>query len=132
MDITVYLPDELGKWAKENDLGLSRMLREAVEDEKRRRGAVAKVTAGGFERIEVPDSDRERDVAFQGRVIGYTEYLEQTAYLTPKGAIAVYSADREKLWIYDGYHDFSEGHPEDLVAQVAAELGENYVEMLDI
>jgi hypothetical protein len=51
---------------------------------------------------------------------------------TPKGAIAVYSADREKLWIYDGYHDFSEGHPEDLVAQVAAELGENYVEMLDI
>ena len=31
MDITVYLPDELGRWAKDNDLNLSRMLRDAVE-----------------------------------------------------------------------------------------------------
>jgi hypothetical protein len=45
MDITVYLPDELGKWAKENDLPLSRMLRDAVEAEQRRREAVAGLAA---------------------------------------------------------------------------------------
>jgi hypothetical protein len=31
MDITVYLPDEMGRAAKEADLPLSRMLRDAVE-----------------------------------------------------------------------------------------------------
>jgi len=45
MDITIYLPDELGKWAKEQDLPLSRMLRDAVEAEKRRREAVAVLAA---------------------------------------------------------------------------------------
>ncbi len=45
MDITIYVPDELGKWAKEQDLGLSRMLREAVEDEKRCHEAEATLKA---------------------------------------------------------------------------------------
>ena len=31
MDITIYLPDDLGKWAKDQELNLSRMLRDAVE-----------------------------------------------------------------------------------------------------
>ena len=66
MDITIYLPDEIGKWAKEQDLGLSRMLRDAVEDEKRRRDARAAVTSEGFERIEVYDGQKERDVADGG------------------------------------------------------------------
>lgn len=132
VDITVYLPDELGKWAKESGLGLSRMLRDAVEDEKARREAYAKVAAEGFSRHEVYDSRRGRDVAFQGREIGYSEYRERTAYLTPKEAIAVYLADREELWVYDTFSEFAEGDPDDLVAQVAEALGEKYVEELDI
>jgi hypothetical protein len=41
MDITVYLPDDTGKWAKENDLPLSRLLRGAVEAEREQRKAGA-------------------------------------------------------------------------------------------
>jgi hypothetical protein len=37
MDITVYLPDEIGRWAKDNDVKLSAMLRQAVERERERR-----------------------------------------------------------------------------------------------
>lgn len=37
----MYLPDELGTWARNAGLPLSRMLRDAVETERRRREAVA-------------------------------------------------------------------------------------------
>jgi post-segregation antitoxin (ccd killing protein) len=134
MDITVYLPDELGKWAKEHELNLSRMLRDTLEDEKQRRDARAKVTAEGFERVEVYDSKRERDIAFQGRSIGRSyarEYLE--AWLTPKDAIAVYDADAHELCVFDDYSEFATPDwPEDLIAEVADSLGEKYVEELDI
>lgn len=137
MDITIYLPDELGKWAKEHNLGLSRMLRESVEDEKRRRDAAAKAAADDFARIEVYDDKRDREVSFQGREIGYADYLDQTAYLTPKNAIVVHSADRQQLWIYDDYQEFlgdsdEPNHPDEMTAQVAEALGEKYVERLDI
>jgi hypothetical protein len=137
MDITVYLPDDLGKWAKEHELGLSRMLREAVEEEKKRHDARAKITEEGFERVEAYDGERDREVAFQGRQIGYADHWDQTAYLTPKNAIAVYSAERQELWIYDDYQEFlgnpdEPNHPDEMTAQVAAALGEKYVEELDI
>jgi post-segregation antitoxin (ccd killing protein) len=45
LDITVYLPDELGNRARDHDLHLSRMLRETVEIEKRRREASAALAA---------------------------------------------------------------------------------------
>jgi len=90
MNVTIYLPDEVGKWAKEQDLPLSQMLREAVKSEKRRREAHASVAAEGFTRVEVYDNERERDVAFHGRRIGGSYDFEADAYLTPKEAIAVY------------------------------------------
>jgi hypothetical protein len=134
MDITIYLPDEIGKWAKEQDLGLSRMLRDAVEDEKRRRDARAAVTSEGFERVEVWDGRRGRALAFQGRRIGRSydrEMLE--AWLTPKEAIAVYDGDAEELHVCDSYSEFATPDwPSDLVAEVAEALGEKYVEELDI
>jgi hypothetical protein len=36
MDINVYLPDELGKWAKDHDLPCSRIFRYAVDGERQR------------------------------------------------------------------------------------------------
>jgi hypothetical protein len=132
VDITVYLPDEIGRWAKENELGLSRMLRDAVENEKRRRGARARVAAEGFERVEVYDSRRDRDVAFQARRLGGSYESEIDAYLTPKGSIAVYTSGQE-LYIYDSYEEFAADEPpHDLHAEVADALGEKYVEELDI
>ena len=35
----------------------------------------------------------------QGREIGVGEYKDQTAYLTPREAIAVYSCDNERLYV---------------------------------
>ena len=133
-DITIYLPDEIGKWAKEQDLGLSRMLRDAVEGVKRHSDARAKATEEGFERVEVYDSKRERDVAFQGCRIGRSFEREQLeAWLTPKDAIAVYDADAQELYVYDDYGEFATPDwPSNLVAEVAGALGEKYVEELDI
>jgi hypothetical protein len=39
MDITVYLPDQLGQWAKDEALNLSQLLRAQVEAEKQHRTA---------------------------------------------------------------------------------------------
>jgi hypothetical protein len=134
VDITVYLPDELGAWAKEQTLGLSRMLRDAVETEKERREAhAAAIAKGEFERVEVYDSLDEHNVAFHGREIGFQEDREVTAYLTQKGAIALHDGSDERLYVYDDYAEFLGDNPAPkLAAQVAGALGENYVEELDI
>jgi hypothetical protein len=47
MDITVYLPDELGARAKREELKLSRMLRDAVERELDRRDRMARLLEDG-------------------------------------------------------------------------------------
>jgi hypothetical protein len=55
------------------------------------------------------------------------------AWLTPKDAIAVYDADAQELYVYDDYGEFATPDwPGDLVMEVAAALGEKYVEELDI
>jgi len=46
MDITVYLPDEIGQWAKDAGLNLSQTLRSEVEAERSRRQAVTQTLAG--------------------------------------------------------------------------------------
>jgi hypothetical protein len=47
MDITVYLPDELGARAKRAELKLSRLLRDAVERELDRRDAMGRLLDDG-------------------------------------------------------------------------------------
>lgn len=139
MDITIYLPDELGKWAKENDLNLSRMLREAVEAEKHRRDARAEISDKGFQRIEAYDGQKERDVAFHGRMIAVDIDTQQEAYLTAKGAIVI--TDPETLTVYGNWDELTEDPAglvierwpsEALMVQIAYQLGEKYVEELDI
>lgn len=139
MDITVYLPDDIGTWAKENLSGqLSAMLRAAVEAERDRAEARAKITEEGFERIETYDAMRERDVAFQGRSIGTDPEVGREAYLTPKGSIVVVgkgsTCDDQIIGIYVSFGQFaSAGHAYDFVSEVAAVLGEEApVMVLDI
>lgn len=132
--MTIYVPDDLAAEVKAElgDSNVSAICQTALRTELNRVRAHATIAEKGFERVEVFDEKRERDVAFQGRELGYTEYWEQTAYLTPKGAIAVYSADKQQLWIYDSYPEFTGNAPDDLLAQVADALGEKHVEELDI
>jgi hypothetical protein len=133
--MTIYLPDDLGAEVKDvlGDTNVSAVCQAALRAELDRVKARAEIAAQGFERIEVYDSKGDRDVAFQGRQIGYAGYLDQTAYLTPKSAIAVYAGNHERLYIYDDYEEFAaDEHPDELLSSVAGALGEKYVHELDI
>jgi post-segregation antitoxin (ccd killing protein) len=134
--MTIYLPDDLAELVKTQlgDTNISAICQTALREELDRVEARAKVTEEGFERIELYDSRKERDVAFQGRKIGRSLERESTAaWLTPKHAIAAYDGDEQALYVYDDYEAFSaERWPEDLIAEVAGSLGEKYTEELDI
>lgn len=133
--MTVYLPDDLAAKVKDElgDTNISAICQTALRDELRRTKARAEIDEKGFERVEVYDDQRDEDVAFQGREIGYAEWHEHTAYLTPKGAIAVYEGDKQQLYVFDDYGEFAAAEfPEDLEASVASALGERYVRELDI
>jgi hypothetical protein len=128
VDITIYLPDELGQWAKHNGIKLSRMLREAVEGEKKRREAVADVLLRGSETTELPVEDDD---------IGcYTVRLHGTR-LVRDGDIVVFLGENKKLYVYDGgKRDLhSDVRPEKLNGwivdaayyQVLRDLGEEFV-----
>jgi hypothetical protein len=128
VDITVYLPDELGQWAKHNGIKLSRMLRDAVELEKKRREAVEDALLRGSEPTELPVEDEERGSG--------TVRLHGTR-LVRDGDIEVFLGENKKLYVYDGgkrdlYFDVS---PDKLYGwivdaayyQVLRDLGEEFV-----
>jgi len=114
MDITVYLPDETGKWAKEHDLPLSRMLRDAVDAERRRREALArtKAEATTFElAAREPDGSGGFD-KFTARLHG-TLIGRQSRGV--HGSVDVYQGEDGKLYVHD--HDsqlYRDVDPQDL------------------
>lgn len=100
MDITVYLPDELGKWAKDHHLHLSRMLREAVEIEKRRHDASAALAA--------ETTTHELAVSGPGSSSGTDDYtallhgvLIATQDLGGGSSINVYAGENDKMYVYN-------------------------------
>jgi hypothetical protein len=133
--LTVYLPDKLAAEvdAKLSDSNISAICQDALRAEVKRVEALAKINEEGFERVELYDRNRDRFVAFQGQQIGYSDHWEIAAYLTPKGAIAVYEESQEWLNVYSDYDSFIGSNPPgELATPVAAALGEKYVEELDI
>ena len=139
--MTIYLPDDLAAEIKEElgDTNISAICQTVLRDELSRRKARAEVTAKGFERIEVPDDKKGRDVAFQGRRIAAAD--DQEAYLTPKGAIVVVGASDNTMVVFDDWDDLTEPvqgivisqwPTEDLMVQIADALGKKYTEELDI
>lgn len=99
MDITIYLPDDLGKWAKEHSLGLSRMLRDAVEAEKRRTDAITAAKEGSdTHKLEVQEPDGyggsdEITVRFHGTLIAKQDvagYGGNDVYLGQDGKVYVH------------------------------------------
>ena len=96
MDITVYLPNDIGRRAKAADLPLSRMLRDAVTEELERRDAMTK-TLEAAETIELDLVD-ENGNPYTGRITGTTiaddDYV--TVYVTDDERVIVYVATRQK------------------------------------
>jgi len=91
-----------------------------------------KIDADGYQRVKLYDGKREHDIAFRGRKIGSSQQAD--AWVTPKGALAVYDHREQELYIYDEYGAFEddEGIDDKLKADVADAVGAKYVEELDI
>jgi hypothetical protein len=99
MDITVYLPDELGQWAKETGLNLSATLRGGVEAERRRRSAMA-ATLEDSEAHELPVTDQD------GR--SYTVRLHGAIIADPgdgTDGLLVFLGKDERVYVFDGRRD---------------------------
>ena len=100
MDVTVYLPDETGKWAKEHELPLSRMLRDAVDAERRRREALDK-TKGEAETHELA----AREANDYGGFHEFTARLHGTLIGRQSrgihGSVDVYQGEDGKLYVHD-------------------------------
>lgn len=140
--MTIYLPDDLAAQVKNqlgDDTNISAICQAALRGELDRRNARAAIGAGGYERVEVYDGKKERDVAFQGRRIASDDDLD--AFVTPKGAIVITNAYDDSVAIFDDWDELAaepEGivtqrwPTEGLMVQIAEALGEKYVEELDI
>jgi hypothetical protein len=91
VDITVYLPDELGRTAKAEGLKLSRLLRRAVEDELMRRKKMART-------LKEPQTF-ELDMADEG--VGYIGRIKGRRIATDRrGDVEVYLTNDERLLAY--------------------------------
>jgi hypothetical protein len=100
MDITIYLPDELGKWAKEHDLPLSRMLRAAAEAEQHRYGAAEFLAEDvAIHRLPVADTDRQgHDADYTARLHGT---LIATQHLGNDSDVNIYFGRDRKVYVHD-------------------------------
>lgn len=133
--MTVYMPDELAAEVKAElgDANLSAICQEALRAELARVRARAEIAAQGFERVERYNAQDDENVAFKGRQLARSYPFDLEAWMTPKGAIAVYDARYERLHVYDDYEAFAASSPPgDLGADVASAFGQRYVRELDI
>src|SRR4051794_23742821 len=96
MDITVYLPDEIGRWAKTNDLPLSRMLRKAVEDERDRREWLKAQKGGATDHIRhVVGVDGDFQARIYGTVAAQDDVLQ--LFVTEDDGVYLWAEDTHQL-----------------------------------
>jgi len=140
--VNIYLPDDLAADIKAElgEANISGIAQSALRAELARarglQGALAH--EGGFQRVEAVDG--EEDVAFRGRKIGRDRARGLTAYLTPKGNIAVVDQRENRLLdVYDEveafiveYGDTDQPGRQEMVREVARALGVKSVRELDI
>ena len=138
MKFTIYVPDDLAEMVREQaDFNVSAVCQEALRRELARQEEFAQLDKG-MKRVVVYDDQRGADVAFVGRELYWSGRIpEETAYLTRRHRIAIYSHSSQTLYEFDSFEDLEadegwrDGSPE-LVAAVAKALGEEHVIELDI
>ena len=99
----------------------------------------------GFEHVvlEVGEWNAEKKISFQGYLIACTPYGRQKAYLTPKGKILIYSDNELDGSTYQVYNKLAEAanevnsfgdllYDKELLYHIGVEIGEDYIEKLDI
>jgi hypothetical protein len=102
MDITVYLPDELGQRAKTAELNLSRLLRDAVTDELERRAAVSSTLKDAQEYLLDLEDDEGR--SYVGRLTGVRLSAAGEfggVYLADDQRVLLHDSERGRLWEID-------------------------------
>lgn len=126
MDITIYLPDELGRWAKDAGLKLSQMLRVEVESERRRRAAVER----GVEKAAVVELRVEGKDGHS-----YTARLHGTPLHKEGGDVQAYLGENQRVYVYDDRDNTLRTHDEsmDMGVWLASYLKkeELYIEAMD-
>jgi post-segregation antitoxin (ccd killing protein) len=101
MNVNVYLPDDLGKRAKDEDLPFSQLLRDAVAAELERREAMTAALKDA-QTIELDLTDRD-DNPYTGRLTGALIYGDGRSeiYVTDDERVIVYDSDKADYWIVD-------------------------------
>ena len=108
MDITVYLPNDIGNQAKEAGMNLSRTLRDAVESELEHTRAMRELTAGTnnrewFLQLQTPDGE-----PYQGRVMGVLlceNHQGDQVILTEDERLIHYCPQQAKHWVMEDDED---------------------------
>lgn len=107
VDVTVYLPDDVGERAKNEGINLSRTLRDALHDELARRDAMSSALKD-TQTHELQLEDKEGN-PFTGRIAG-TVLAEDvrhdvTVFLTDDERVIVYDERRSQHQIIDDPED---------------------------
>jgi post-segregation antitoxin (ccd killing protein) len=123
LDITVYLPDDIGQWAKASGINLSQTLRAEVEAERSRRDTVAgTLTASAEHQIHVAETGL--DYVLHGTLIAQDYDHEVEAYLGEDERIYVYDTGRQRLHEVDTPQDLAEWLADGLYVDALRALGQ--------
>ena len=111
MDITVYLPDDLGQRAKDSEVNLSRMLRDALTAQFEEEEAMEAISAGAtVHELKLEDKDGH---IYNGTITGKE--------IAGNDRAQVFVTDRNNVVVYD---------PEKLVYYVEDERTENLEDLI--
>lgn len=100
MDITIYLPDELGQRAKADpNVNLSRMLRDALADHYQQEDAMAATIEGATEYKLTLEDDEGR--TYTGRITAtrIAQDGDIEVFLTGEENVVFYDGERLRYWV---------------------------------
>jgi hypothetical protein len=102
VDVTIYLPDELGKRAKDEDVKLSRMLRDALIVHFAEEDAMkaAREDADKIELLLQTDEGSDYTGLITGKRIAGNDRVE--VFVTVRENVVVYDLDKLKYYVEDG------------------------------
>ena len=123
MDITIDLPDEIGRWATQSDIDLSQTLRAALEAERARRDGMAG-THGDSAQHTIHVAETGLDYVLHGALIAQDYDHDVEAYLGDDERIYVYDASKQRLHEVDSPADLGNWLADGLYVDAMRALGQ--------